>query len=108
MDDKFEVQPETAPLVIVYPRNQLTAVDASRLAAAGIICIEADDPKSVVQLQLSAQLLTMPISGDDFVKAAINALATLPASTARVTTYMDVARSNFVAALAETLNGAKP
>ena len=98
----------TAPYIVVYPRGQLSAKDKERLTKHGILAIEADDPKSVFQLQLQAQVLTMPIIGDDFVAAAIHALAQNAEKTiGNSRTSADVARTHFVEALSKSISSKK-
>lgn len=66
---------EPMPLVVVYPRGQLTVRDKAALRAHGIVPIEADDPKAVAQLQFAAPLVCTGISGDAIVRSALTALA---------------------------------
>lgn len=66
------------PMIVVFPRGQLKAVDRERLESAGVIAIEADDPKSVQQVQLSHPLVATNINGDALVRSALAALASQP------------------------------
>lgn len=59
-----------APMIVVYPRGQLSANDKARMTKHGILCIEADDPKSVVTLIPSAPF----VSPDDMLMAALAGL----------------------------------
>lgn len=52
--------------VIVFPRGQLDAKDKERLTKAGVVAVEADDPRQVVMLLPSAPLLR----ADDILMAA--------------------------------------
>lgn len=65
----------TAPLVIVFPRGQLHEADKLALREAGVIAIEADDPKAVQQLQLARPLNCEALTGDAIVRAALSAIA---------------------------------
>ncbi|HGM6931280.1 TPA: hypothetical protein ACKQDF_004946 [Stenotrophomonas maltophilia] len=58
--------------IIVFPRGQLTAADRKRMAEAGIVAVEADDPVSVVTVVPGAPLT----SSDDLAMAALSAIAT--------------------------------
>ncbi|MBH1745242.1 hypothetical protein I5V28_05290 [Stenotrophomonas maltophilia] len=58
--------------IIVFPRGQLTAGDRKRMAEAGIVAVEADDPSSVVTVVPGAPLA----SSDDLAIAALSAIAT--------------------------------
>lgn len=58
--------------IIVFPRGQLTAGDRKRMAEAGIVAVEADDPSSVVTVVPGAPLA----SSDDLAMAALSAIAT--------------------------------
>jgi len=71
----------TAPLVIVFPRGQLDEADKLTLREAGVIAIEADDPKAVQQLQLAHPLLCQALTGDAIVRAALSAIAGQPCET---------------------------
>lgn len=62
-------------LIVVFPRGQLSEADKARMQEVGIIAIEADDPKSVQQLQLTQPLVNTAISGDAVVSAALHAIA---------------------------------
>jgi hypothetical protein len=63
------------PLVVVFPRGQLTTDDKTQMRDAGIIAVEADDPKQVQQLHLTAPLVNTAIKGDAIVRAALKAIA---------------------------------
>lgn len=65
----------TQPTLVIFPRGQLTSKDKERLTKAGIIAVEADDPKAVCQLQLTEPMVNTKINGDGLVRAAIGALA---------------------------------
>ena len=56
--------------VIIFPRGQLQDVDRAALREAGIVAIEADDPKSVVTVLPGAPLA----SSDDLALAALGAI----------------------------------
>lgn len=64
---------EASPVIVVFPRGQLSADDKERMEAHGILCVEADSPKDVCQLQLTAPLFTSQTTGDAFVMAALEA-----------------------------------
>jgi hypothetical protein len=61
------------PVVVVFPRGQLSPKDKERLTKHGIVAVEADDPKAVNVLSLvpgsSAQ-----VSADDLFMSAILAV----------------------------------
>ncbi len=57
--------------IIIFPRGQLTAADRKRMAEAGIVAVEADDPGSVVTVVPGAPLAT----SDDLAMAALGAVA---------------------------------
>lgn len=69
------------PLVVVFPRGQLTPKDKERMTKAGIIAVEADDPKAVCQLQLTQPLTSTLITGDAIVRSALSAMASRPSWT---------------------------
>lgn len=54
--------------VFVFPRGQLSASDKQEMAAVGIVAVEADDPRQVVQLLPASSLL----NGDDLLLAALS------------------------------------
>ena len=58
--------------VIVFPRGQLDAKDKERMAKAGIVAVEADDPSKVVALLPSSPLLV----ADDLVMSLLKGLTT--------------------------------
>jgi hypothetical protein len=66
---------EHAPIVVVFPRGQLSSEDKAAMRDAGVIAVEADDPKRVTQLRLSAPLSTSLLTGDAIVRAALKAIA---------------------------------
>lgn len=70
-----------APLIVVFPRGQLTAEDKAAMQASGVIAVEADDPSAVQQLQLRAPLIATGVDGDAIVRAALMALASQRADT---------------------------
>ena len=93
---------EHAPIVVVFPRGQLSAEDKSTMREAGVIAVEADDPKHVMQLRLSAPLSTSLLSGDAIVAAALKAIASQDAETGSgQITSIGRAAHLFVKALAE-------
>ncbi|HAL22282.1 MAG TPA: hypothetical protein DCP40_06085 [Stenotrophomonas sp.] len=57
--------------IVIFPRGQLTAADRKRMAEAGIVAVEADDPGSVVTVVPGAPLAT----SDDLAMAALGAVA---------------------------------
>lgn len=61
--------------VIVFPRGQLTSRDKERMTKAGIMAVEADDPKAVCQLNTTKPLTQSVINGDAIMVAAIHAMA---------------------------------
>lgn len=73
---------EISPVIVVFPRGQLSADDKTRMEVHGILCVEADSPKEVCQLRIAAPLFTSQITGDAFVMAALQAMASRPAETA--------------------------
>lgn len=71
----------TTPLVIIFPRGQLSESDKLTMSEAGVIAIEADDPKAVQQLQLSRPMTCEGLTGDAIVRAALSAIAGQPRET---------------------------
>ena len=72
-------------MIIVYPRGQLTADDRASLKEAGIVAVEADDPKSVVTIVPSAPL----VSGDALLLAALDGIkSALDSGSTRAATSM--------------------
>ena len=61
---------DSSPMVVVYPRGQLTEADKQRLQDVGIIAIEADDP-SVVRVLPAPILSPHPIAYDDMLMALL-------------------------------------
>lgn len=57
--------------VIVFPRGQLSPADRARLAEAGIVAVEADDPTAVVMAMPGVPLA----SSDDLAIAALAAVS---------------------------------
>jgi len=57
--------------IIIFPRGQVTAADRKRMAEAGIVAVEADDPRSVITVVPGAPLAT----SDDLAMAALGAVA---------------------------------
>jgi len=91
-------------LLVVFPRGQLSAKDKERMTKAGIVAVEADDPNSVCQLQLTAPMVNTKLNGDALVLAALAALGTTETTSATsIATAADVARSKFVSMLAAAL-----
>ena len=66
---------ESTPLVVVFPRGQLSPIDKERLTKNGIIAVEADNPKDVCQLHLTQPLTTGLLTGDGIVRAALEAMS---------------------------------
>ena len=58
--------------IIIFPRGQLPAADRKRMAEAGIVAVEADDPSRVITLVPGAPLA----SSDDLTMSALSAIAT--------------------------------
>jgi hypothetical protein len=58
--------------VIVFPRGQLTPEDRDSLMQAGIVAVEVDDPKAVVQLVPGAPM----VGADDLLMSALRAVVT--------------------------------
>jgi hypothetical protein len=69
------------PLIVVFPRGQLSAKDKERLTKAGVIAVEAETPEAVRQLHLAPPLINTKINGDGLVRAALQALAEQSAET---------------------------
>lgn len=92
------------PLVVVFPRGQLSAEDKAAMGAAGIVAVEADDTKAVVQLHIAAPLVCASVNGDALVSAAIRSISSAPE-----TDRSEAARTalRFVRLLAQSLDGAK-
>jgi hypothetical protein len=96
----------TAPLVVVFPRGQLNATDKERFTKAGILAVEADSPKEVVQLELAEplRLNTSGITGDAIVLAALTAIAAQePVTPGGSITASGRAAHHFVSLLAASL-----
>lgn len=74
---RIKAAEETTALIVVFPRGQLSVTDKARMQKVGVTAVEADDPKSVVQLQLAQPMILSAagISADAFVRALLNALA---------------------------------
>lgn len=100
---------ERAPFIIVYPRGQLTELDKARLESVGVIAIEADDPKSVVQMHLTHPLVSTQMSGDAIVLAALQSIAEqTPETSGGSITVIGRAAHAFIRRLASSLEGPKP
>lgn len=97
--------PQPAPLVIVFPRGQLAETDKLTLREAGVIAIEADDPKAVQQLQLAHPLNCQALTGDAIVRAALSAIAgqSCETPTGQITTAGRASHS-FVTLLSNSLD----
>ena len=97
------------PVVVVFPRGQLSEDDEARMEMSGILCVEADSPKDVHQLHISTPLVSTMISGDDIVRAALVALASQPSedSLGKLNSAGRV-KGRFIALLAESLEGRTP
>lgn len=92
------------PLIVVFPRGQLHADDKARMTLHGILCVEADSPKDVCQLQLTTPLYTSVLSGDAILRAALNALAKgVDADDYNKISGVARARSEFVRLLASSV-----
>lgn len=57
--------------IVIFPRGQLTAADRKRMAEAGIVAVDADDPGSMVTVVPGAPLAT----SDDLAMTALSAVA---------------------------------
>lgn len=92
------------PYIVVFPRGQLSPKDKERMTKAGVIAVEADSPKDVVQLkpQRVLDLSSTCIDADDVVRAAISALANY------VDTNSAAPAANFVKLLNRAINPPKP
>lgn len=53
--------------VIIFPRGQLSDFDREAMMGAGIVAVEADDPKAVVQVIPGAAM----VGADDMLMAAL-------------------------------------
>jgi len=71
----------TEPLIVVFPRGQLSELDKARLEERDIVAIEADDPSAVQQLRIARPMLCEALKGDAIVAAALRAIAGRPAET---------------------------
>jgi len=65
------------PMVMIFPRGELTPKDKERLTKAGVVAVEADNPSAVVELQPSAHLSTDLFTGDMIVRAAIKSMVSI-------------------------------
>lgn len=92
------------PLVIIFPRGQLAEADKATLREAGVIAVEADDPKTVQQLQIARSMNCEALTGDAIVRAALAAIAGQRAETdAGSITGAGRAAHQFVALLSKSL-----
>jgi hypothetical protein len=89
-----------APLLVVFPRGQLSDADKAQMRDAGIIAVEADDPKAVQQMHLTTPLVNTAINGDAIVRAALHSLAEFPSNDR---SEMARAAQRFVTHLAASL-----
>lgn len=95
----------SAPLVMVFPRGQLSHEDKAMLTQAGVVAIEADDPELVQQLNLAAPLVCEKVNGDQFVRAALGAIASFkPVSDGGLITGAGRVAHEFVRRLSEAMN----
>jgi len=78
----IEMTEPKIPLIVVFPRGQLSAKDKERLTKAGVIAVEAETPEAVRQLHLAPPLINTKINGDGLVRAALLSLAEQSAETA--------------------------
>ena len=102
--DQSSREQEAPPVIVVFPRGQLSEDDKSRMEMHGILCIEADSPKDVCQLHLTTPLCTTLVSGDAVLRAALAALSVgEPSDGANRITSIGRARSEFVRMFAESL-----
>lgn len=94
------------PLIVVFPRGQLLPKDKERLTKSGVIAVEADDPKAVVQLQLAQPLVLSAagLSADAFVRSLLVAIAEqTPETSTRDITGIGRACHSFVKQLAASI-----
>lgn len=93
------------PLIVVFPRGQLSEFDKARLDERGIVAIEADDPNAIQQLRISRPMLCEGLTGDAIVSAALQAIAGQPCETnSSAITAAGRAAHSFVRALAEAMS----
>lgn len=96
------------PMIVVFPTGQLSAKDKERMTKAGILAVEAQTPKDVVQLHFAEplHLEVTGLTGDALVRAALMALASQkPASDGGTITHTGRACHEFVVQLAGALKG---
>lgn len=62
--------------IVIFPRGQLSQQDKRRFTEAGILAVEAEDPKSVVQVIPGAAR----VGADDLLMSALHALSVAPSS----------------------------
>jgi hypothetical protein len=106
---RTEVAEKSAPLVVVFPRDQLSPGDKARMQKVGIIAVEADDPKMVVQLQLAHPLILSAagVSSDAFVRALLTAISEQePATSGGTINTVGRACHSFVKQLAAAMGDA--
>lgn len=97
-----------APLIVVFPRGQLSAKDKERLTKHGIISVEADNPRDVCQLHLQAPMVSTAINGDAIVRAALKAMDSQPSENSiGAITEAGRVKSAFVQLLAESTDAAR-
>lgn len=93
------------PLIVIFPRGQLSELDKARLDEKGIVAIEADDPNSIQQLRISRPMTCEGLTGDAIVTAALRAIAGQPCETgSSIITSAGRAAHSFVSALAEVMS----
>lgn len=100
-------QPEArASMLVVYPRGQLTEFDKARLESHGILAVEADDPKTVVQMPVYASVpVPQGLQGDVLLRAALQAIADrAPCNDASTINAIGRAAHDFVKLLAASMS----
>lgn len=64
-----------APMLVIFPRGQLSELDKARMEAAGILAVEADDPKTVIEIKPSMKFTQSVIDGDALITSALDAMS---------------------------------
>lgn len=92
------------PIVVVFPRGQLSSKDKERFTKHGVLTVEADDPNKVCQLHLTQPLIATNINGDAIIKAALQAMASQePEDRIGNITSAGRVKSKFVELLAKSI-----
>lgn len=104
MTNDTESTVRETPLIVVFPRGQLSADDKERMTLMGVLAVEADSPKDVHQLHLSQPFVCTSINGDAIVRAALAALTSQsPQTSGGSINNLGLANVEFVRLLSASL-----